>query len=117
MCILIVLLETIFFADIQENCASYWQVYEARDRRGGTLCAVKMSKREFYSREDRDRYMREIQSVACLAEHPNVVNYFRGWQQDSHFYIQMELCEAGNLRMFLDSLKKPLDEHQVGFAA
>lgn len=74
-----------------------------------------MSKREFFSRVDRDRYMREIQSVACLAEHPNVVNYFRGWQQDSHFYIQMELCEAGNLRMLLDSLKQPLDEHQVRY--
>lgn len=90
-----------------------FQVYEARDRKGGALCAVKMSKREFFSRVDRDRYMREIQSVACLAEHPNVVNYFRGWQQDSHFYIQMELCEAGNLRMLLDSLKQPLDEPQV----
>ncbi|KAG0582788.1 hypothetical protein KC19_3G085800 [Ceratodon purpureus] len=92
---------------------SFSTVYEARDRKGGTLCAVKMSKREFFSRVDRDRYMREIQSVACLAEHPNVVNYFRGWQQDSHFYIQMELCEAGNLRTLLDSLKQPLDEHQV----
>lgn len=90
-----------------------FQVYEARDRKGGALCAVKMSKREFFSRVDRDRYMREIQSVACLPEHPHVVNYFRGWQQDSHFYIQMELCEAGSLRMLLDSLKQPLDENQV----
>lgn len=72
-----------------------------------------MSKREFYSHEDRDRYMREIQSVACLAEHPNVVNYFRSWQQDSHFYIQMELCESGNLRTLLDSLKEPLVERQA----
>ncbi|XP_024381698.1 uncharacterized protein [Physcomitrium patens] len=92
---------------------SFSTVYEARDRKGGALCAVKMSKREFFSRVDRDRYMREIQSVSCLPEHPNVVNYFRGWQQDSHFYIQMELCEAGNLRMLLDALKEPLDEHQV----
>jgi membrane-associated tyrosine/threonine-specific cdc2-inhibitory kinase len=57
--------------------------------------------------------MREIQSVACLAEHPNVVKYFRSWQQDSHFYIQMELCEAGNLRTLLDSLSEPLLESQV----
>jgi len=92
---------------------SFSTVYEARDRKGGALCAVKMSKREFFSRVDRDRYMREIQSVACLPEHPHVVNYFRGWQQDSHFYIQMELCEAGSLRMLLDSLKQPLDENQV----
>ncbi|CAK9199564.1 unnamed protein product [Sphagnum jensenii] len=92
---------------------SFSTVYEARDRRGGALCAVKMSKREFRGREDRVRYMREIQSVACLAEHPNVVKYFRSWQQDSHFYIQMELCEAGNLRTLLDSLSEPLLESQV----
>lgn len=76
-----------------------------------------MSKREFRGREDRVRYMREIQSVACLAEHPNVVKYFRSWQQDSHFYIQMELCEAGNLRTLLDSLSEPLLESQASTCA
>lgn len=82
-----------------------WHV-NFRARKGGTLCAVKMSKREFFSLVDRDRYMREIQSVACLAEHLNAVNYFRGWQQDFHFYIQMELCEAGNLRTLRRSLTR-----------
>ncbi|KAJ7558016.1 hypothetical protein O6H91_04G021700 [Diphasiastrum complanatum] len=88
-------------------------VYEARDRRNGTLCAIKMSKQPFLAREDRELYLREIQSVADLPEHPNVVKYFRGWQQDFHFYIQMELCDGGNLRLLLDSLENPLSDHQI----
>ncbi|CAM6123838.1 unnamed protein product [Calypogeia fissa] len=92
---------------------SFSTVYEARDRRNGTLCAVKMSKRQFRGRDDREHYLREIQSVACLSEHVNVVKYSRSWQQASHFYIQMELCENGSLRNLLDSSKTELPEDKV----
>ncbi|KAL3689131.1 hypothetical protein R1sor_015440 [Riccia sorocarpa] len=92
---------------------SYSTVYEARDRRSGTHCAVKMSKRQFSSHDDRDHYLREIQSVSCLTEHPNVVKYYRSWQQDSHFYIQMELCEGGNLRTLTESYSGLLPETMV----
>lgn len=88
-------------------------VYEARDRRRGTLCAVKMSRRQFRGRDDRDRYLHELQSVASLSEHRHVVKYYRGWQQDAHFYIQMELCEGGSLRSLLDCLREPLEESQI----
>ncbi|KAG6556607.1 hypothetical protein Mapa_001548 [Marchantia paleacea] len=88
-------------------------VYEARDRRSGTYCAVKMSKKQFRGRDDREHYLREIQSVACLSEHVNVVKYYRSWQQDSHFYIQMELCEGGNLRSLIDSYEDLMPESKI----
>ncbi|CAI5992284.1 unnamed protein product [Closterium sp. NIES-65] len=89
------------------------QVYEARDRKGGARCAVKVSKRQFRSKGERERYMHEIESVANVPEHAHIVRYYRGWQQDSHFYLQMELCEGGSLRALLDSLPQPLPEDQV----
>ncbi|GJP52737.1 hypothetical protein CLOM_g11822 [Closterium sp. NIES-68] len=92
---------------------SYSMVYEARDRKGGSRCAVKVSKRQFRSKGERERYMHEIESVANVPEHPHIVRYYRGWQQDSHFYLQMELCDSGSLRALLDSLQHPLPEEQV----
>ncbi|CAI5473077.1 unnamed protein product [Closterium sp. Yama58-4] len=92
---------------------SYSMVYEARDRKGGARCAVKVSKRQFRSKGERERYMHEIESVANVPEHAHIVRYYRGWQQDSHFYLQMELCEGGSLRALLDSLSHPLPEDQV----
>ncbi|CAI5535940.1 unnamed protein product [Closterium sp. Naga37s-1] len=92
---------------------SYSMVYEARDRKGGARCAVKVSKRQFRSKGERERYMHEIESVANVPEHAHIVRYYRGWQQDSHFYLQMELCEGGSLRALLDSLPHPLPEDQV----
>ncbi|XP_024519632.1 probable protein kinase DDB_G0291842 [Selaginella moellendorffii] len=100
-----------FLREIGRGSSS--KVYEARDRRHGVLCAVKISKQPFFAREDRERFLREIQSVACLPEHPNVVKYYRGWQQDAHFHIQMELCDGGSLRNYLDALSQPLDENKV----
>lgn len=41
--------------------------------------------------------MHEMAAVASLPEHPNIVAYYRAWQQAAHFYIQMALCEGGSL--------------------
>lgn len=61
----------------------------------------------------RERYLHEIESVACLSEHPNVVKYYRGWQQEGHFFIQMELCEGGNLKDLTTSQTTPLEEDRI----
>eukprot|EP00249_Psilotum_nudum_P002955 c16253_g1_i2 orf=258-1373(+) len=92
---------------------SFSMVYEAQDRRSGLLYAVKMSKQQFHSREVRERFMREVQTVESLPEHPHVVKYFRCWQQDLYLYIQMELCEGGSLRSLLDSMDGLIPESQV----
>ena len=60
-----------------------------------------MSKREFSTRAERERYMHEVEAVGSLPDHPHVVRYTRGWQQDAHLFIQMELCEGGSVRQLM----------------
>ena len=81
--------------------------------RKGTACAVKVSKRQFRCRAEREQYMHELESVACVEEHPHVVRYYSGWQQGGHLYIHMELCEGGNMREMLDARQAPLSNEEV----
>lgn len=53
----------------------------------------------------RRRCLHEIQAVASLPEHPNVVGQYRAWQQGGHFYIQMDLCEGGSLAQLLRQVR------------
>ena len=41
--------------------------------------------------------MHEIMAIAALPAHDNIVGQYRAWQQEGHFYLQMDLCEGGNL--------------------
>lgn len=75
-----------------------------RSRRDGALSAVKRSLAAFTGRADRERYLREVRSAAALPEHPHCVRYLRGWQQDQHFFVQMELCTGGSLAAVLAAL-------------
>ena len=43
-------------------------------------------------------------AVAALPEHDNIVGQFRAWQQEGHFYIQMDLCEGGSLAHLLEEV-------------
>lgn len=83
------------------------EVFVARNRFDGSLSAVKRSLAPFHTRADRERCMHEIWSATVLPAHPHVVKYYRAWQQEGHFYIQLELCEGGSLKGALDRL--PLD--------
>lgn len=51
------------------------------------------------------RCLHEIQAVAGLPPHPNVVGQYRAWQQGGHFYIQMDLCEGGSLQQLLRQVR------------
>lgn len=50
------------------------------------------------------RCMHEMAAVSSLPEHPNIVAYYRAWQQAAHFYIQMALCEGGSLADLLETV-------------
>lgn len=50
------------------------------------------------------RCMHEMAAVASLPEHPNIVAYYRAWQQAAHFYIQMALCEGGSLADLIEKV-------------
>lgn len=65
--------------------------------RTNDVYAVKLLTKKLVSRTDRERALREVKVVADLPEHPNVVSYYRGWQEDRRLHIQMEYCPRGTL--------------------
>ncbi|CAK0744424.1 hypothetical protein CVIRNUC_001546 [Coccomyxa viridis] len=89
------------------------EVYRARHKLSGELFAVKRSMRQFRSRADRDRCLHEIQAVASLPAHPNVIGQYRAWQQSGHFFIQMDLAENGSLGHLLRQGMRPARCMQV----
>ena len=80
------------------------EVYRVRHRESGDLYAVKRSRRRFRSKLQRERCLREIQAVAALPPHPHIVGQYRAWQENGHFYIQMDLCEGGSLQHLVRSV-------------
>ena len=83
---------------------SFSEVYRARHRLDGELYAVKRTIREFRNRSDRESYRHELDAVADLPLHPNVVTYFRGWQQGKHFWVQMEYVVYGSVKSVIERL-------------
>ena len=79
--------------------------------------AIKVSHREFRSRAERDKYLREVRLANDMPAHPNVVEYIRAWQDQRHFYVQMESREGGTLQGVLDrdgeALRAPAHEPRV----
>ncbi|QDZ23593.1 serine/threonine protein kinase [Chloropicon primus] len=78
------------------QCSEVWLVKHKYNRRN---FAVKQ--RHFSSKQERDKCKREMQSVADLPPHPNIVFYYRAWQEDSYVFTQMEFCEGGTLKQKL----------------
>ena len=79
----------------QLGSGSFGDVYEVSYRsRPEARFAVKMSKRELKSRKERAEQLKEIETANKMPPHPNVVEYYRAWQEAQVFYVQMELCAA-----------------------
>lgn len=43
--------------------------------------------------------------MAQLPGHPHIVGQYRAWQEGGHFYIQMDLCEGGNLHQLVAAVR------------
>ena len=81
------------------------EVFRVKHRQTGEIFAVKRSRKRFRSKLQRQRCLREIQAVAALPEHENIVAQYRAWQEGGHFYIQMDYCDGGSLQQCLHSKK------------
>lgn len=78
---------------------SFSDVYSVRHKsRPEEMYAIKVSKRKIHSRKERAEFLREVELANNMPSHPNVVEYFRAWQDSLIFYVQMELCQDGTLR-------------------
>ena len=72
------------------------EAWLVRSKQSDKPYCVKKVTAKFRTPGERSRYIHEVEAVCFLPPHPNVVKYYRAWQENRHFYAQMELCECGS---------------------
>jgi tRNA A-37 threonylcarbamoyl transferase component Bud32 len=67
--------------------------------------AIKKSRRQFRSKRDRADLLSEvyIMQIVGATECPYVIQFYRAWQENSYFYVQIELAERGTLRDLMNT--------------
>ncbi|ESQ36635.1 hypothetical protein EUTSA_v10007445mg [Eutrema salsugineum] len=82
------------FHEIQQiGAGNFSRVFKVLKRIDGCLYAVKYSTRKLYLDSERRKAMMEVQALAALGFHENVVGYYSSWFENEQLYIQLELCD------------------------
>ncbi|XP_057965795.1 wee1-like protein kinase [Malania oleifera] len=71
---------------------NFSRVFKVLKRIDGCMYAVKHSTRQLYQETDRRKALMEVQALAALGNHENIVAYYNSWFENEQLYIQMELC-------------------------
>ncbi|KAI9127208.1 hypothetical protein K1719_001767 [Acacia pycnantha] len=78
------------------GAGGYGNVYVARNRKTGDLCAVK----ELENVENAESIRKKIK-ILCQLKHPNIVKYY-GHEEDGHkISIYMEFIQPGSLKKYI----------------
>ncbi|XP_074268528.1 wee1-like protein kinase isoform X1 [Silene latifolia] len=84
-------------ADFQEieqiGNGNFSRVFKVLKRIDGCMYAVKHSIRQLYQDTERRKALMEVQALAALGFHENLVAYHTSWFENEKLYIQMELCD------------------------
>ncbi|KAA8543128.1 hypothetical protein F0562_021377 [Nyssa sinensis] len=72
---------------------NFSRVFKALKRIDGCMYAVKHSTRQLYQDTERRKALMEVQALAALGSHENIVGYYSSWFENEQLYIQMELCD------------------------
>uniref|UniRef100_A0A383VK33 Protein kinase domain-containing protein n=1 Tax=Tetradesmus obliquus TaxID=3088 RepID=A0A383VK33_TETOB len=71
-------------------------VFRGTHRIDGCEYALKRTKSPVSDNKERNAWLQEVQALAAVGAHPNIVQYYSAWaepdMQGDHLYIQMELC-------------------------
>ncbi|KAG8069687.1 hypothetical protein GUJ93_ZPchr0006g44746 [Zizania palustris] len=73
---------------------NFSNVFKVLKRIDGCLYAVKRSIRQLHNDRERRQAVKEVQALAALGSHGNIVGYFTSWFENEQLYIQMELCDC-----------------------
>ncbi|XP_062218138.1 wee1-like protein kinase isoform X2 [Phragmites australis] len=68
-------------------------VFKVLNRIDGCLYAVKRSIKQLHNDRERRQAVKEVQALAALGCHENIVGYFTSWFENEQLHIQMELCD------------------------
>ncbi|KAL5712871.1 non-specific serine/threonine protein kinase [Ranunculus cassubicifolius] len=83
------------FHEIEQiGFGNFSRVYKVLKRIDGCMYAVKHSIRQLHQDTERRRALMEVQALASLGSHQNVVGYYSSWFENDQLYIQMELCDS-----------------------
>eukprot|EP01018_Ginkgo_biloba_P008116 Gb_03881 [translate_table: standard] len=94
------------FHELEEiGRGNFSRVYKVLKRIDGCCYAVKRTVRQLQQESERKQALMEVQALAALGSHDNVVGYYTAWFENDHLYIQMELCDCSlaNPNMVLTS--------------
>ncbi|KAK1354132.1 Cyclin-dependent kinase WEE1 [Heracleum sosnowskyi] len=82
------------FHEIEQiGYGNFSRVFKALKRIDGCMYAVKHSTRQLHLDTERRKALMEVQALAALGSHENIVGYYTSWFENEKLYIQMELCE------------------------
>ncbi|KAG7970788.1 hypothetical protein I3843_07G101900 [Carya illinoinensis] len=82
------------FHEIEQiGAGNFSRVFKVLRRIDGCLYAVKHSTRQLHQDTERRKALMEVQALAAVGSHENIVGYFSSWFENEQLYIQMELCD------------------------
>ncbi|CAK9175966.1 unnamed protein product [Ilex paraguariensis] len=84
---------TDFHEIVQIGNGNFSRVFKVLKRIDGCMYAVKCSARQLHQDAERRKALMEVQALAALGSHENIVSYYSSWFENEHLYIQMELCD------------------------
>lgn len=97
------------FVDIQDlGRGAHSSVYVARHRLDGSLYAIKKLNSYIDDKQPTFNDVKEVCANVALKGCPNLVQYFGCWIEDSHLWLQLELCLRVNLDIFVISDSIPI---------
>lgn len=82
------------FHEIEQiGTGNFSRVFKALKRIDGCMYAVKHSTTPLHQDTERRKALMEVQALAALGSHENIVGYYSSWFENEQLYIQMELCD------------------------
>ncbi|KAF2308031.1 hypothetical protein GH714_034603 [Hevea brasiliensis] len=83
------------FHEIQQiGSGSFSRAFKVLKRIDGCMYAVKCSTRQLHQDSERRKALMEVQALAAIGYHENIVGYYSSWFENEQLYIQMELCDC-----------------------
>ncbi|KAM1169574.1 hypothetical protein TB2_030876 [Malus domestica] len=99
------------FHEIEQIGSGYFShVFKVLNRIDGCLYAVKRSMKQLHLDTERRKAMMEVQSLAALGSHENIVGYYSSWFENEQLHIQMELCDHS---LSINKLSRPFKDGEI----
>ncbi|GFQ08376.1 wee1-like protein kinase [Phtheirospermum japonicum] len=99
------------FHEIEKiGSGNFSHVFKVLKRIDGCMYAVKHSMKQLHHDMERRKALMEVQALAALGYHENIVSYYSSWFENVQLYIQLELCDHS---LSINKLSKLLTEGEA----